>query len=73
MKVIAAEENIFGEISRRQVEQIQRIRILAEKSEKRMAENYAKKLLTLNTDWFSYKEYKKNRALMKKRLKRYNW
>lgn len=34
---------------------------------------WAKQLLTLNTDWFDYKEYKKNRAQMGKRFKKYNW
>lgn len=46
-------------------------------SKKKMSsKEYAKMLLTLNTDWFTdqdYKEYKKNREEGKKRLKRYNW
>lgn len=40
---------------------------------KKATSDYAKKLLSLKTDWFSYEEYKKNRAAIKKRLKRYNW
>ncbi len=36
-------------------------------------EEWAKKLLTLKTDWFDYKEFKKNRAEMEKRFKRYVW
>lgn len=36
-------------------------------------EEYAQKLLTLNTDWFDYKEFKRNRAQMEKRFKKYNW
>ncbi len=33
-------------------------------------EEYAKKLLTLKTDWFDYKEYKRNRKQVEKRLKK---
>lgn len=39
---------------------------------KKSTKDYAKMLLTLNTDWFTekdYKEYKKNRAQMEKRIK----
>lgn len=38
--------------------------------------NYAKILLSINSDWFTqkdYKEYERNRAKLKKRLKKYNW
>ena len=31
-------------------------------------EEYAKKLLTLKTDWFDYKAYKRNRKQVEKRL-----
>lgn len=41
-------------------------------SMKKPTQNYAKKLLTLKTDWFSDQEYKKNRAKVTKRLKKYN-
>ncbi|OGH36950.1 MAG: hypothetical protein A2905_01035 [Candidatus Levybacteria bacterium RIFCSPLOWO2_01_FULL_36_10] len=51
--------------------------IIREKvSEKKPSCNYAKMLLTLNTDWFKdkdYKEYKKSRMQLKKRAKKYNW
>ncbi|OGE32987.1 hypothetical protein A3C59_02730 [Candidatus Daviesbacteria bacterium RIFCSPHIGHO2_02_FULL_36_13] len=43
---------------------------------KKPAKDFAKMLLTLNTDWFTdkdYKEYKRNRALLKKRAKRYDF
>lgn len=39
-------------------------------------QDYAKLLLSLKTDWFTkkdYKEYKRQRAQIKKRVKRYNW
>lgn len=36
-------------------------------------EEWAKKLLTLKTDWFDYKEFKRNRAETEKRFKKYNW
>lgn len=42
-------------------------------SEKKASEDYAKRLLSLKTDWFSYKEFKKNRTKLEKRLKRYTW
>lgn len=44
--------------------------------EKFSAEEYIKKLSNLKTDWFSEndnKYYKKMRANIKKRLKKYNW
>ena len=42
--------------------------------EKRLSrEEWVKKLLTLNTDWFDYKEFKKNRVEMEKRVKKNNW
>ena len=42
--------------------------------EKRLSrEEWVKKLLTLNTDWFDYKEFKKNRAEMEKTVKKNNW
>ncbi len=34
---------------------------------------YRKKLLSIKGDWFSYAEYKKNRADVAKRFKKYNW
>lgn len=34
---------------------------------------YRKKLLSIKGDWFSYTEYKKNRADVAKRFKKYNW
>ena len=40
------------------------------------SKDYAKMLLTLNTDWFTnkdYKEYRGQRVRLKKRSKRYNW
>lgn len=43
---------------------------------KKSTSNYAKMLLTLKTDWFTqkdYKEYKRNRAKLKERAKKYNW
>lgn len=43
---------------------------------KKPAKDFAKMLLGLNTDWFTqkdYKEYKRNRAQLKKRAKTYNW
>ena len=43
---------------------------------KKPAKDFAKMLLTLNTDWFKdkdYKEYKKSRMQLKKRAKKYNW
>ena len=40
-------------------------------SDKKLSrEEYAKKLLTLKTDWFDYKEYKRNRTQVEKRLKK---
>lgn len=45
-------------------------------SEKKPTKNFAEMLLTLNTDWFTekdYQEYKRNRAQLKKRSKKYNW
>lgn len=36
-------------------------------------EEYAKKLLSIKGNWFSYTGFKKNRAEVEKRLKRYNW
>ena len=36
-------------------------------------EEWVKKLLTLNTDWFDYKEFKKNRAEMEKTVKKNDW
>lgn len=44
--------------------------------EKKPTKNFAKMLLTVNTDWFTdkdYKEYRRNRAQLKKRSKRYDW
>jgi predicted CopG family antitoxin len=43
---------------------------------KKPAKDFAKMLLTLNTDWFTekdYKDYKRGRAQLKKRAKRYDW
>lgn len=40
------------------------------------AEEYRRKLLQLKTDWFTekdYQNYKKTRADVKKRMKRYSW
>lgn len=39
-------------------------------SKKLKRQEYIKKLLTIKGDWFDYKEYKKNRADMEKKLKR---
>lgn len=36
-------------------------------------EEYRKKLLSIKGNWFSYAEYKKNRADVKKRFRKYNW
>jgi len=36
-------------------------------------EKWLKELLTLDTSWFDYKEFKKNRAQMEKRFRKYNW
>lgn len=51
--------------------------IIREKVSKKLpSKDYAKKLLTLKTDWFTdkdFKEYKRNRAQLKKRVKRYEW
>lgn len=43
---------------------------------KKSTKSYAKMLLTLNTDWFTekdYKDYKKGRVQLKTRAKKYNW
>lgn len=36
-------------------------------------EEYAKKLLSIKGNWFSYTEFKKNRLEVEKGLKRYKW
>ena len=40
---------------------------------KKATEDYAKKLLSLKTDWFSWEEYKMNKEKVTERLKKYNW
>lgn len=42
-------------------------------SQKKSPEDYAKILLTLKTDWFSYEDFKRNRAAVEKRMKQYRW
>ena len=39
-------------------------------SKKLKRQEYIQKLLTIKGDWFNYKEYKKNREDMEKKLKR---
>lgn len=39
-----------------------------EQEQKNSKKNYAKKLLTIKGDWFSYKEYKRNRAQIEKQI-----
>lgn len=36
-------------------------------------QEYAKRLLALKTDWFSYEEYRKNKMKVVKRLRNYSW
>jgi len=43
---------------------------------KKPAKDFAKMLLTLNTDWFTeedYKDYKKGKAQLKTRAEKYDW
>lgn len=51
--------------------------VIREKVGKKLSpEEYAKRLLTLKTDWFTdkdYKDYKRMRAELKKRAKMYDW
>jgi len=51
--------------------------IIREKiGEKKPAKDFAKMLLTLNTDWFTeedYNDYKRGRAQLNRRAKKYNW
>lgn len=53
--------------------QINNGRIIAEPVDvdrKKDKERYKKTLLSIKGDWFSYKDYKRNRAQVEKRLKR---
>ena len=40
-------------------------------SRKLTSKEYAEKLLTIKSDWFSYAEYKKNRTDVERRFKKY--